>query len=259
MVQTDKKIRAYFWPGNNFGDKLSPIILEHFMGKKIVPAGRNETGKILAVGSIMTALRENDVVWGAGTQRRTRMEAPRGAKFLAFRGPWTRSRILSRDKLTEVYGDPAILLPLIYYPVVDKTCKVGIIPHYVDKQFVNMERGQKMIDIQADWKTVIREILSCDEIISSSLHGIVCAEAYGIPARWAVYSKKILGGSWKFQDYFLGTGRGIQEKMRPIPPIEGMEERQQILINALKKWINQISPTFYEPGVIGATTNLGTR
>ena len=39
------------------------------------------------------------------------------------------------------------------------------------------------------------------------LHGIVVAEAFHIPAVWVSLGDKILGGSFKFNDYYLGTGR----------------------------------------------------
>jgi pyruvyltransferase len=234
----NKKLRVYWWRAKNFGDTLGPIILGHFTGRKIEPAGRKETGKMLSVGSIMVALRENDVVWGTGTNRRTRIRAPRGVKFLAVRGPLTRNLIVPANIVPEIYGDPGILLPLIYKPDVQKTHKVGIVPHYVDKPFVKLREGEKMIDIQADWKTVIREILSCEEIIASSLHGLICAEAYGIPARWAIYSSKVRGADLKFNDHFLGTGRPRQQVMKPIPPIENLAERQEKIINALKQWSN---------------------
>jgi pyruvyltransferase len=234
------KIKAYWWQAKNFGDTLTPIILEHFTGKKVELVKRNDTGKLVGIGSIMVAVRENDVVWGSGDNRGHTIKAPQGAKFLAVRGPLTRGVISPNDKVPEIYGDPAILLPLIYNPKVDKTHKIGIIPHYVDKPFVNLQAGQKIIDIQADWQTVIREVLSCEEIISSSLHGLICAEAYGIPARWVTYSTKIRGARFKFQDYLLGTGRQRQQVMKPIPPIENLAERQQKLIAALKTWIRSI-------------------
>ena len=61
------------------------------------------------------------------------LEKGRGGKFLAVRGPF------SADKLVEegyprctVYGDPALLLPLVYTPITKEKCKVGIIPHLRD-------------------------------------------------------------------------------------------------------------------------------
>jgi hypothetical protein len=159
---------------------------------------------------------------------------PKGVKFLAIRGPISKRYL--KGKTTEIYGDPGILLPLIYNPKIEKTCEVGVVPHYIDKTLVKLKPGQKLIDIMAPWKTVIDEMLSCKKIISSSLHGIVAAEAYGIPAIWTKYSNNIRGREMKYQDYFLGTGRGTQKYNKPIPPIKDLEKRQQILINTLQNY-----------------------
>ena len=232
MVQGN--IKAYWWPAKNFGDMLSPIIIKHFTGKEITLAGRQEQGRLLAVGSILHLIRDNDVVWGTGLNRRLMIALPSGVKFLAVRGPITRH--YTRDRAPEIYGDPGILMPMIYNPKIEKKHKVGVMPHYVDKPFVKLKPGEIPIDVQQDWKKTIDQMLSCEKIIASSLHGIVCAEAYGIPAVWTRYSNKIRGKRIKYQDYFLGTGRGIQKYNAPIPPIQDLEKRQKILIDALQNY-----------------------
>lgn len=243
-------MKTYWWTTSyhNFGDELTPVILKHFLtGEKIELAKRNDTGKLLAVGSIMAALREGDIVWGSGSNQPNRFYNGRGCRFLAFRGPLTRDQVkgIHKAKLPEIYGDPGILLPQVYNPKIKKTHKVGFLPHYVDKkamgtlpEFPSFLRGKtepwKIIDILAPWKEVVREVLSCELIISSSLHGIICAEAYGIPAVWAKYTDKIRGGDYKFQDYFLGTGRERQRKWVVLPPIEKLAWRQGRLLGALE-------------------------
>lgn len=44
-------------------------------------------------------------------------------------------------------------------------------------------------------------------VISSSLHGIIAAEALGVPAVWMEMSDAVEGKGLKFYDYFLGSGR----------------------------------------------------
>jgi pyruvyltransferase len=228
-------MKTYWWPAKNFGDTLTPHILEYFIKQKIELAKREDKGKLLAVGSILHLMQDNDVVWGSGLNKKRRITAKKGVRFLAVRGPITRW-LIRGAKIPQIYGDPGILLPLIYNPKIEKTCECGVLPHYVDKPFVKLEPWQKLIDIQADWKTVINEVLSCKTIIASSLHGIICAEAYGIPVIWTKYSDKITGGPLKYQDYFMGTGRPRQKYNTQIPPIKDLETKQKILIKALQDY-----------------------
>ncbi len=231
-------IKSHWYQSKNFGDTLTPIIVEHFLGEKLEYVNRHTKGKLLAVGSIMSSFRDNDVVWGAGAITDKPIPHPRGATVLAVRGPLTRSLIKGYID-NNVYGDPALLLPLIYKPEIKKKYKLGIIPHYVDKNLLYL-KGQpdiweKIIDIEQDWKKVIEDILGCEAVLSSSLHGIIAAEAYGVQAAWAKWSDNIIGGQFKFQDYFQGTGRSVQPLFKNIPPIQNLKERQELLINQLKK------------------------
>jgi pyruvyltransferase len=229
-------MKSFWYKTTNFGDTLTPVVIDYFLGEKPEYVEKDFSGKLLAIGSTLNFVKENDVIWGTGLNEQKKIKAPSGVKFLAVRGPITRSFIEPEEMVPEIYGDPAILLPLIYNPKIEKRYEVGFVPHYVDKKFVTVKEGEKIIDIEADWKTVVEEILSCKKIVSSSLHGIICAEAYGIPAVWATYSEWIIGGEMKYQDYFLGSGRERQKPFEDISPIQNLEEKQNILIKVLKDY-----------------------
>jgi pyruvyltransferase len=228
-----RKVRAFFLDdlNNNCGDMLTKPILEHF-GFEVRLVDRNEKGKWLGVGSIMSALRDKDTVWGSGCIRYKKIKRKDRVKFLAVRGPITKSLTGAN---TDVFGDPALLLPLVYNPEVEQKYEVGLIPHYIDKPLVKVN-DEHFIDIQSDWKNVVREIKKCKKIISSSLHGLVIAEAYGIPAIWVKYSDNIIGGEMKFHDYLLGTGREAQS-YGELPPIKDIKSIQDRLIEALNEGI----------------------
>lgn len=233
-------IKAYWCKSKNFGDTLTPIIIKHFTGQEAELIDVESWGKLIAVGSLLGVVRQNDIIWGTGSieaMEKGAIKQPIGSTFLAVRGPLTREII--DGEVPEVYGDPAILLPLIYNPDIPKKHKVGVIPHYVDKKLV-ADKDMHFIDVEAPWKEVVDEIKSCEMIISSSLHGIICAEAYGIPVKWVKYSDKIAGGEFKFQDYFLGSGRKEQEYFKDIAPIENLKEKQEALLRPLQDYYKYI-------------------
>ena len=95
----------------------------------------------------------------------------------------------------------------------EKKYKYGIIPHFKDKTSVGIQKIAqlqnpeiKIIDIQSSVEEFVRDVLSCENILSSSLHGLILAETYGIPTCRIVLSNKIEGGDFKFYDYYSGVG-----------------------------------------------------
>jgi hypothetical protein len=98
-------------------------------------------------------------------------------------------------------------MPLFYNPSINKKYTLGFIPHYVDYHNVfNMYKNDKNVHVinllNSNIEDVINQILSCNYIISSSLHGLIVADAYNIPNMWIKYDNKIKGDDTKFHDYF---------------------------------------------------------
>lgn len=241
------KITYYHYPHQyNVGDTLTPYLLEYFLpDAELERVDERAQGKLLAVGSIMRCVKPSDIVWGTGIMREFPHLMPFGAEFLAVRGPYTRNLLRGVNPVPEVYGDPALLLPLMYSPPVAKRYAVGVVPHYVDKAQIAARiggadasmQGWHLIDVALPWRAFVDEVLACERIVSSSLHGIVIAEAYGIPAEWAVYSHKVIGHGFKFRDYVAGTGRDGEHVKPgdPLPPIENLDTIQRGLVDALQR------------------------
>jgi hypothetical protein len=105
-----------------------------------------------------------------------------------------------------VWGDPALLLPYLVTPrEIKKRYRVSIIPHYVDSFAVHQKfrsDSVHIIDILGGIRRVIDEIVASDVVVSSSLHGLIVANAYGVPAHWAKFSDKVIGDGTKFIDHF---------------------------------------------------------
>jgi len=213
-----KKIDFWYWAkGNNFGDMLNLPVLKYMSEGKMQfnYVSKYSHGKLLAVGSILRKLYINDIVWGAGVIKKEYINVPAGVKILAVRGPLTKKMLKIQYKIP--YGDPGLLMPEIYTPVkLDKEYDVGIIPHYVDDQLMQIKNDNNilMINVRDNYKEIINKINSCNLIISSSLHGVLVSEAYRKPVIWVKSpSGKIIGHSFKFNDYFLSTNR---ERRKPV-------------------------------------------
>ncbi len=173
---------------SNIGDCLNDPICEWITGEKA-------HGKVLACGTILRLV-DGHQVWGSGYDGFRDLSKKKPPKIHAVRGPKTRAACLSWGwKCPEVYGDPGILLPrFVHYedcadPPGNWDWDIGWVPHFKDEMKNVM--GWHTISPKTDdpWKFV-GELLTCSVIVSQSLHGLVLADAYGIPSVWAPLSAR---------------------------------------------------------------------
>lgn len=214
-------IPAFWHRTANVGDTLTPVILD-WLGIKYTQAAATDQGKLIGVGSILHALQDWDTVMGSGfisnVPVATWETRKRNLNILAVRGPLSEAQ-LGRDSMSSLWGDPALLLPLIYPkpPYRERAWKhkIGFVPHYVDEEhpFLDFLRAHR-IHTRQPWQSFVDQLCECKYVNSSSLHGVIIAEAYGIPARWHPLSNKVIGRGFKFYDYYASTGRDAK---RPAP------------------------------------------
>lgn len=216
----DQVIQLFYWSEikfifkdkENYGDLLSKYIVEKISGKSVKwvhpkkqPWYKRDKTNYLAIGSILPHADKNSIVWGSGIIDRNHTIAK--ADFRAVRGPKTRNFLLNLGhSCPEVYGDPALLLPLYLKNLVKKECKIGIIPHYNDYEKIKEEykndNSVNIIDLMTlDIEETTREILKCELTVSSSLHGLIVSHSYNIPSIWVQFSNKIFGDGVKYPDY----------------------------------------------------------
>ena len=191
----------------NFGDILTPIILDYFNIPYNYVKSYNKDFDAICVGSIAKFAKEGTLVLGSGFASRKNGVCP-SAEYRLVRGPLTRDMVIkSGGVCPELYGDPALLLPLIYAGSCEKEYEIGIIPHATHYNTVKEQYpDQFVINLNtSNPKNVIEQITKCKKIISGSLHGIIVANAYDIPAAW-VDLGPIKGDGMKFFDYFLSVG-----------------------------------------------------
>lgn len=201
----------------NYGDSINPLFVEALSKKKTVRVNPKLASipYISVIGSVIEHLSAKSIIWGSGFISVDSELKYKPLKVLAVRGPKSREKF--RDMgvdCPEIYGDPVLLLPKIYAPKIEKKYSLGVIPHIIDKESEWIKHNCadnpeiKIIDLEKDdvWD-VIDDILSCGKIASSSLHGIITADAYGIPSVWLEFSDKVVGNGFKFLDYFESVGR----------------------------------------------------
>ena len=206
-------------PYVNFGDALSPIMVALCTGLPVARLPfRSTAPRLAAVGTIGHGFAGGEVwFWGTCSSRYSNPFAPADAKVLytppsdtivhlaATRGPISEAILSGNDpaRMCGVYGDPVWLLPRFYNPPIRKTHKLGVILHLSDltdrafevhfnplhERYVVPEEfaGDVRLINTVSRPTVagqfdkLDEILACERIVSTSLHGMVLAEAYGIP------------------------------------------------------------------------------
>ncbi|MDD6953002.1 MAG: polysaccharide pyruvyl transferase family protein [Prevotella sp.] len=212
----------------NWGDDLNYYFIKLLTGRPVVTlfnfrlARRRNFKNFMCIGSLLGTEGKsycNTVVWGTGMFGKDKLtSAPK--EIRSVRGPKTRRFLLDQGiSCPESYGDPALLLPLYYSPSKKPLFKLGIIPHVTDLEYPVIEEIRRkrkdvlIIDLAhyGKWTDVIDQICSCDMIASSSLHGLIVSDAYGVPNCWIELTGKISGGHFKYFDYASSVARKLTE------------------------------------------------
>ncbi|CAF4225655.1 unnamed protein product [Rotaria sp. Silwood2] len=230
-VQTNKDFPLFYFKftdaNDNFGDKLSHVLIKAIVNFNVTVITDDahklicDKPKLLAIGSIIHFACPNDVIWGSGlispSAFISHWKSMPNLTFdiRAVRGPTTRSILMSELNLTvpAIYGDPALLLP--YYLISFKKSTKPVIRrllilHYTDadKQTITSGLNQVVtVHVLLPWNELLSLIVQSELVISTSLHGIIVAEAFGVPARLL---KSPLLDLFKFHDYYEGTNRTLR-------------------------------------------------
>lgn len=202
---------------NNLGDFLSKVVVEYLLQKEDISLNSdvNSTKHLYAIGSILLMGYQNAVVWGSGfpyepsfLRSLFHRSTFRKLDVRCVRGPRTKKTL---EKLgyncKENYGDPAVLMPLIYNPTITKKTEYVVIPHYsMEDKYNGIIPNDNIVSMNTtDYRYVIDKIVSAKKVISSSLHGIILAESYGVPAVFLCDREQKF--NYKYEDWYLSTGR----------------------------------------------------
>ena len=243
-----QKYNRYNESRYNLGDYLGFVIAEWMLSKKGLSLDTwvKKRKHLKCVGSNIYAGFQNATIWGSGI-----IHKPKGIKrvnaFLihypltrldirAVRGPLTRELLLKwGQKCPEVYGDPAILMPLIYQPKHEIKKDMLVIPQFVtEKTFREQYPDLNMISMNTnDYKFVIDTIASSKKVITSSLHAVILSDAYGVPS--VLYRGLSQKTDFKYLDYYYSTGRrnikiadtfeeALKMEPLPLPDLKTLQE-----------------------------------
>lgn len=209
MILSDGSIPMRWWDNTrNFGDLLGPWLIEHITGKGVTWVPKHEP-HYMTVGSILGRVSPSSVVWGTGSFGSEHGgNITHGDRYLAVRGPLTRARLeMFKQPCPDVYGDPALLVPEHHPPVENQKYEIGVILRWSETKRKNLfdVEGVKVIDLETgDIEETLDAITSCNQIISTSLHGLILADAYGIPNAWLIADTGF-GKEHKFWDCLLSV------------------------------------------------------
>lgn len=245
MSNSKKPIRLFWSGGNNrminYGDELSAEIVGALARREVVYSNA-ASADLAAIGSILHGVCRRQwrrifygrmqpiVLWGTGSIRSKTLSIEPRLDVRALRGPRT-LELLSLNT-TKPFGDPGLLAPMLLSGTrtIRKPWRWGIVPHVVDLDQPQVKRlcadneNSTIIDLRdPDLIATTRKISECDFVISSSLHGLVVADAFSVPNIRARFSNQIAGGDWKFADYAQSVDR---LDIQPVDLSENFELRR---------------------------------
>lgn len=224
-----KALSLWWWNERpNFGDALSPLVVEMVSGKPVMWR-TPEKADVVAVGSLIELAgrmrrRGGLVTWGTGCIGVGDVR-PSIFEPAALRGPKTAALLGTPDV---ALGDPGYLVPHLWRAA-PRGLTTLVIPHYVHDApalLAPIECGDlpsnklEFASVEEDPQTLARKISSAAAVVTSSLHVSIVARAYGTPVT-VVDQPGVTGGTWKFDDDSAAANR-----------YPSTEEMQRCLIQA---------------------------
>lgn len=232
----------------NLGDYLATVIFQWMLERKqILSLHTKETTNLMTVGSLIGMGNFDATIWGTGIHCfETAKAVMMHSKYVhydirAVRGPITKEILRTAGYSVKdcFEGDPAVLMPFIYAqekPVKKYNCSIV---HHLSSKKDDIDKDLHTISISTtDYQQFISELQASQRVISSSLHGIILAESYGVPAIFlnSGMDNELL----KYYDWYFSTGRmnvkiahSIEEAMQMVPmPLPNISSMQRNLLSS---------------------------
>jgi len=227
MTNWQERRCLYWWEPKdgepNVGDYLARVLVGAILrlaDREIVDK-RNKRKRLFSIGSVLHFARDGETVWGTGVNGKIQADAHRfrALDVRAVRGPLTREFLVKHGiDCPAVYGDPALLAPR-FFPaalVAERFASTDflVVPHLNDPPEPYRRYRDRMCSPRQFPAAFIRRLLQGRRIVAASLHGVILAEAYGIPA--VLLDAGGTEARFKYDDYYAGTGRSDYPVARSV-------------------------------------------
>lgn len=238
-----RAVKVFYWLGEpNFGDMLNIDVCQKLFSVDPIETNPKEC-EATFIGSTLDDFlykgvfkftrryrvlwrKEPIKVWGSGfitgrnnfVKRKYHLPETYFRRFdcFAVRGRLSLDRLKKIDKRQSfdkvVLGDPGLLAPKLLPKMPDKKYRVGLIPHHMElglpiwEYIRNYVHNSTIINVDGNVEDTIRQIAQCDVILSSAMHGLIVADAFDIPNARLLASDMLMGGDYKFNDYYSTFG-----------------------------------------------------
>ncbi|WND11833.1 polysaccharide pyruvyl transferase family protein [Klebsiella pasteurii] len=250
-----EKDLVFWWEpsdgSHNAGDHLAKIIVKQMLtiADKEIFDKKDYRKKLLSIGSVMHFANSNDCIWGTGINGKI---SDSRLKFddldvRAVRGPLTQDFLKKRNiSVPSVFGDPGLLLPTFFsknllLSDVEVSAKDFIVIPHMNEDFTIYKKFKNNIcSPKQGALSFTKDIVNSKFVVSCSLHGLIIAEAYGIPA---VFLENESGESrFKYDDYYFGTGRDNYPVANTVDQALDLAPARQIELPSITKSLMQSFP-----------------
>jgi pyruvyltransferase len=275
-----KVIKTYYADLPNMGDLLNELFIRDLFGQDLV-RHKPATSELSCIGSGMDCfMKTNRVypkwysltlqarakfvnypnnVWCTGFIFGETNDTPfiRDMNFCSVRGELTKARVekIIGKKLNIPTGDGGIITPYLFDKPIAKKYKVGVVAHMHEQEHptfqrvLNFHKDSFFINLRHDPIEVIKQIAQCEIIISSSLHGLIVADSFGVPSQWIIVTDALKGDGFKFDDYYSAFGLKSNPIYMPtadipVPTVNEVIDQFKITPQAMAKKQKEVYDAF---------------
>ena len=223
-------MRAYWARGEgrgNFGDLLTELLFRRLRGCSLEWSER-EDAELFGAGSIAELIPHGftGYVIGSGCMFGDPIDLS-SSRILSLRGARTAHAAGIRGVLLASLG---LLARDLIDGKIARNIEIGTVRTGGDPR---PAMGLRLDPEAGDPERLVRDMARCRRIVSSSLHGLIVADALGIPNMWDPFLEVDAGCGFKFHDYASAYGERIEPFRWRLADQRIVSEKQAALRDAM--------------------------